>query len=78
MKLRTTRPTPTHEIELEPEEVEEAILAYLKREVKRTRLPDGARLPKSTKDFTATLRIHGSQSNDDHDVGPSTSLLVTW
>lgn len=77
MKLKTTQPKPSHELELTHEEVHEALRAYMRRKLKG--LPKGARAPGPRDELTITAVAHGSQSNGYITLNDSCgTVTVEW
>lgn len=59
MRVETSQPKPTHRVSMEPEEVEEALLAWLRKNLK------GSGVPAPKKLVEVFIRREGSQSQQD-------------
>jgi len=74
MKLKTTQPNPSHELELTHEELREALLPYLRRKLKGA----PAKLPKGA-EVSIEAVAHGSQSCEYIGLDDSCgTLTIKW
>ena len=74
MKLKTSQPNPSHELELTHEELREALLPYIRRMLKGApvKLPKGA-------EVSIEAVAHGSQSNEYISLDDSCgTVTVKW